>query len=147
MLNTKQYLEQLQMPPELEKAYNRVVLAGMKVMFSKDTHEMSLQALQGEGSLSERVANGIAQLMGILYQQSNGTIPGEVIIPAGLNLLLQAADFIDRKQLEPIDDNTIAEAMAMFIAKIFEGSGQNIEAVMAELEQKLGGQQPQPQGV
>lgn len=146
MLNTKQYLQNMEMPPELEKPYNRVVLAGMKVMFSKDTHEMALQALQGDGPLSERIATGIAQLMGILVQQSNGTLPGEVIIPAGLNLLLQACDFIDRKGIEPIDENVIAEAMASFIAKVFEGSDAPLEQVIQALEQRFG-QQQQPQGV
>ena len=41
---------EMNIPPELQNAYERVVVAGMKVMFSKETNKYVLKALESEGS-------------------------------------------------------------------------------------------------
>jgi hypothetical protein len=37
-INANVIKQNIQMPPELQEAYERVVIAGMKVMFSKESH-------------------------------------------------------------------------------------------------------------
>ncbi len=39
-LDTETIKNNIQMPPELQEAYDRVVIAGMKVMFSKESHKL-----------------------------------------------------------------------------------------------------------
>jgi hypothetical protein len=44
-LDTETIKENIKMPPELQEAYERVVIAGMKVMFSKESHKLMLDEL------------------------------------------------------------------------------------------------------
>jgi len=122
-LDTEAIKENIKMPPELQEAYERVVIAGMKVMFSKQSHKLMLDELQKEGPMGQKLGMGIAGLMLLLVKESNGTIPPEVIIPAGINLLSRAADFIRKSKIEKITNGDIGDAMEVFISTILEKFG------------------------
>ena len=49
-MNVQEIQDKIQLPPELQDAYTRVVAAGMKILFSKQTHKMMLDQLQAPGS-------------------------------------------------------------------------------------------------
>lgn len=121
----------IKMPPELQQAYERVVIAGMKVMFSKETHQLMLKEFERGGPLSERLGNGIAGLMLLLFTKSNQTIPPQVMIPAGVNLLMQAVDFIRAAQLEPIKNADVGAAMQIMIATLLEKFGVSNDKLMS----------------
>jgi hypothetical protein len=122
-LDTQAIKDNIKMPPELQEAYERVVIAGMKVMFSKESHKLMLDELQKEGPMGRKLGTGIAGLMLLLVKESNGTLPPEVIIPAGINLLTRAADFIRKSKIEKITNGDIGEAMEVFISTILEKFG------------------------
>ena len=125
--------ENIKMPPKLQNAYERVVLAGMKIMFSEKTNQMVMKQMQGQGPVSERLGMGIAGLMATLFKESNKTIPPAVIIPAGVYLLAQAADFLKKAQLENIDDKTIGDAMQIFVEtsiKMFGGDSDKVYSIL-----------------
>jgi len=122
-LDTQAIKDNIKMPPELQEAYERVVIAGMKVMFSKESHKLMLDELQKEGPMGQKLGTGIAGLMLLLVKKSNGTLPPEVIIPAGINLLTRAADFIRKSKIEKITNGDIGEAMEVFISTILEKFG------------------------
>jgi hypothetical protein len=44
--------ENIKMPPKLQNAYDRIVLAGMKIMFSEKTNQMVMKQMQGQGPVS-----------------------------------------------------------------------------------------------
>jgi hypothetical protein len=112
------------MPKEFQEAFARVVKAGMKVIFSKETHEDIIQLLnQNEGDISETLGNQIASLMALLYKKSNQTMPGEVIVPAGTYLLAQAAEFLEKVTGEEIGPDIIAVAMQTMIDALMTGFG------------------------
>lgn len=113
----------LNLPANLKDAYERVVLAGMKVMFSDETNEMAMNALRGDGPIDERLARGVAALMGLLIKQSNGTLPPPIVIPAGIELIAAAGDYLKKSGDEPITDDEIAGAMADYVQIIFEQAG------------------------
>jgi hypothetical protein len=122
-LDTQAIKDNIKMPPELQEAYERVVIAGMKVMFSKESHKLMLDELQKEGPMGQKLGTGIAGLMLLLVKESNGTLPPEVIIPAGINLLTRAADFIRKSKIEKITNGDIGEAMEVFISTVLEKFG------------------------
>jgi hypothetical protein len=122
-LDTQAIKDNIKMPPELQEAYERVVIAGMKVMFSKESHKLMLDELQKEGPVGQKLGTGIAGLMLLLVKESNGTLPPEVIIPAGINLLTRAADFIRKSKIEKITNGDIGEAMEVFISTVLEKFG------------------------
>jgi len=122
-LDTETIKKNINMPPELQEAYERVVIAGMKVMFSKESHKLMLDEFQKEGPLGEKLGKGIAGLMLLLVKESNGTIPPEVIVPAGINLISRAADFIRKSKLEKITNADIGDAIEIFTSTILEKFG------------------------
>ena len=122
-LNTEAIKDNIKMPPELQEAYERVVIAGMKVMFSKESHKLMLDELQKEGPMGQKLGTGIAGLMLLLVKESNGTLPPEVIVPAGINLLTRAADFIRKSKIEKITNGDIGDAMEVFMSTILEKFG------------------------
>jgi hypothetical protein len=113
----------IKMPPELQEAYDRVVIAGMKVMFSEESHKMLLQFMESEGTPPEKLGKGIAGLMLILFKESNETIPPQVIIPAAVQLLMRAADFAKKSGMEDINNEDIAGGIELMIAIILEKFG------------------------
>ena len=135
--------ENTKMPPELQNAYERVVLAGMKIMFSEKTNQLVMKQMQGEGPVSERLGIGIAGLLATLFKESNKTMPPAVIIPAGVYLLAQAADFLKQSQIENIDDKAIGGAMQIFVEttiKMFGGDTDKVYSILNGFsDQNVGG--------
>lgn len=125
----------INMPPELQEAYERVVIAGMKVMFSKESHKLMLDEIQKEGPVGQKLGMGIAGLMLMLFKESNQTMPPEVIVPAGINLLMRAADFIRKAKLEKITNADIGEAMEVMISTILQKFGVGPEQMAQMLNQ------------
>lgn len=115
--------QNIKMPPELQEAYERVVIAGMKVMFSKDTHRIMLKEMQKDGPIPDRLGKGVAGLMLLLFKESNQTMPPQVIIPAGIELMMQAVDFMRKTGMEKITNKDIAGAMQVLMNTIFEKFG------------------------
>jgi len=121
---TKESVEEnIKMPPELQEAYERVVIAGMKVMFSKESHKLMLKELQREGPMDQRLGKGIAGLMLLLVKESNNTIPPEVIIPAGMKLMMEAVDFMRETGLGQPTNAEIGGGMQIMISTILEKFG------------------------
>jgi len=113
----------IKMPPELQEAYDRVVIAGMKIMFSEESHKMMLQFMDEEGPADEKLGKGIAGLMLILFKESNETIPPQVIIPAAVQLLMRAAEFAKQSGMGEISNKDIAGGIELMIAIILEKFG------------------------
>ena len=134
-LNTETIKENIKMPPEFQEAYERVVIAGMKVMFSKESHKLMLDELQKEGPIGQKLGMGIAGLMLLLFKESNQTMPPQVIIPAGVELLMQAADFIRNTKIEKITNADIGEAMEVMISTILQKFGVDPEQMGEMLNQ------------
>ena len=134
-IDTETIKKNINMPPELQEAYERVVIAGMKVMFSKESHKLMLDELQKEGPLGQKLGMGIAGLMLLLFKESNQTIPPEVIIPAGVNLLSRAADFIRKSKIEKITNANIGDAMEVMISTILQKFGVGPEQMAQMLNQ------------
>jgi len=122
-LSAEEVSKNIKMPPDLQKAYDRTVIAGMKVMFSKESHRVMLEELKKPGPLGERLGKGIAGLMLLLFKESNKTMPPSVIIPAGVKLLMEAVDFLRKSGLEKPTNADIATGTQIMITTILEKFG------------------------
>ena len=122
-LSTKDVSDNINVPPESQEAYERVVIAGMKVMYSKESHRMMLKELQKEGPIDQRLGKGIAGLMLLLFKESNGTMPPAVIIPAGIKLVMEAVDFMRSTKLATPTNGDIGNGVQIMIAIILEKFG------------------------
>jgi hypothetical protein len=122
-MNAEEIQSKIQLPPEMQDAYARVVAAGMKVLFSKQTHDVMLQQLNAPGDNATKLGQGIAKVIVFLFNESNGTMPQEVIVPAAMILLIKAADFVNQSGKGQVSDEEVGRAMEILIDSLFEGFG------------------------
>jgi hypothetical protein len=113
----------IKIPPELQEAYERTVIAGMKVMFSKESHQFMLKEIQKPGDMGDKLGQSVAGLMLMLFKESNQSMPPQVIIPAGLELLMQAADFLKNTNMGKPTNEELGRAMQVMINMIMQGFG------------------------
>ena len=134
-ITTKAVSDNIKIPPKLQEAYDRVVIAGMKIMFSKESHRAMLQEIQKPGPLDQRLGKGIAGLMLLMFKESNATMPPAVIIPAGIKLMMEAVDFLRDSGLEKPTNSDIGGAMEILISTILEKFGVAPEKMAQMLSQ------------
>jgi predicted peroxiredoxin len=130
-----QIKEKIQMPENLQEAYDRVVLAGMKILFDKSTNQLVMKSLDREGSIGDRIGEGVAGLMSTLFTESNATIPPQVMIPAGIYLVSEAADFLRKAKVEKVTDSDVGDAMARYVEAMIRAFGGKVDQLYALLDQ------------
>jgi hypothetical protein len=134
--------EGIQIPQEFQEAYERMVAAGMAMMFSKESNKAAIDSfMRIEGSTAQKLGQGIAGLLGMIVKSSNNTVPPQVIIPTGVTLLIQAADFMRKTKLAEINNAVIGDAMEVMITAVMEAGGLDVQKVAGFIEQKAGGAQ------
>lgn len=134
-LTTERVSENIQVPPELQEAYERVVIAGMKVMFSEQTHRILLKELQREAPIAERLAYSASGAVLILFAESNQTMPPQVVIPAAVELLMQAVDFVRKSGFAKVTNKDVGDAMELTITTILEKFGGTPDKIEQMLNQ------------
>ena len=110
-------------PEEFKEAFTKVVAAGMKVMYSDETHELMLDELEGEGPLEQRMGEAIAGLMRLLYEKSNQAMPTEVIIPAATYLLAKGVSFLKKVTGEALTPEVLGAATDIMVQSIMQNFG------------------------
>lgn len=107
----------MSMPKELQAAYVRIVEAGMKLMFDPTTRDQTIAFMEKPGEPAQKLGDGVASVMALLFKESNQTMPPQLIIPCGVELLLHAAAVAKSGGME-FDKNTLAEAMAILVERL-----------------------------
>ena len=116
---------------------DRIVLAGKKVMFSKQSHQMMLKELEGPGTIAQKLGQGVAGLMALLWQESKQSLPPQLLIPAGMVLVAVAGDFL-RQAGEPVTDQDIGGGIEALVTALLQATGVDPDRV-AEMGGKSGG--------
>lgn len=114
--------KKMEVPGPLGEQLDKVVLAGMKIMFDQKTHHLMAQELDRDGDTAEKLGMGVAGLMGLLMEQSQRSIPPQLLIPAGVVLMGHAADFV-RKSGDDVTDEEFGEAVEVFLDTIMGQAG------------------------
>jgi hypothetical protein len=83
-------------PDQLKTPYMQVLVAGKKVMFSPQTSRMMMQRLNAPGSLIHNVASGIADLMTVIYKESNRQMSLPAAMLACIELMCEALDVAEK---------------------------------------------------
>ena len=109
----------MKVPDNLRGAYDKIVKAGLKLMLDEKTMPATLRYLAGPDPVTEKLGKGTAGLMLYLFERSNRTMPPQLVIPAGIELLSHGADLL-RKAGQEVSIDDIAEAMADFIQLILQ---------------------------
>lgn len=126
--------QNMNIPANLQNAFDRVSAAGMKIMFSKETNKLMLKGFD-PNKVAEQIGKGVVVLMATLLEKSNNTIPPQIIIPVGMYLIAQAADFYEKGGLADVTNEDIATATQIFLYEIIQKSGGDPDQMMSKLGQ------------
>lgn len=145
MIDTKQVTESIKIPPQLQQAYEKVITAGMKLMFEDEsmfkTMVQNLEA-DNEKSIDKKIADGIVGLIIAMFKKSGGKMPGAVIVPAAVYLLMQLIEFIQKSGHE-LPNEVLAAATQQTVFGIMQAFGagdqQQVMGKFQQAAQKMGG--------
>lgn len=147
----------MQLPKGMEAAYDKIVKAGLKVMFDPSTQDDTMNFIEESNGDPTKMAEGVTAVVVSLFEQSNNTMPPNLLIPAGIELLVHAADVANAGGMN-LDKQAIAEAMSSVVQQIlvkFGATPEQMQKMMSGMDsgaampqagtQPMGA--PAPQGV
>lgn len=127
MIDAEKIRAKIQVPENLQEPYQRFVIAGLKVMFDEKTHQMMLDALNAEGPIGQKVGEGVAGLILLLLSKSKGQPPMEILIPAGIEFVLQAFDYAEKTGMAQPAPSDVGTAMEVMIETLLKQMGANMD--------------------
>ena len=133
-ISAKNFRANMQIPPQLQKQYDLAVRAGLRLMFDEGMREETMAYMDGTDAMPKKIGEGIAAVVEFIVIEANGTFPGELVIPVGVELIGHAVDVADKAGM-PIAQGDVAEGMAAFIETILTKAG----ATPEQMQQMLGG--------
>lgn len=113
----------MQPQPQNSEAMQKVVMAGMKLMYDAKVFPMFAEALEKDPS-PMGIAKQTAGLMKILMDKSQGSIPKNVMIPAAVALLFEMAGFMVQAGMpKPSDEDMqgALKALVQMMVQVFGG--------------------------
>lgn len=127
-----------QASPQEQEAYDRVVAAGMKVMYDKNLHAKIMQMLQaGADNPPQALAQVVALIITQLGAKAKGQIPPGVILPAAEELMALAAEDAQKAGFFKADDELIKQGMVLVIKQLTQqGQGQQPQQPQAQPQQQ-----------
>lgn len=100
----------------------KIVLAAQKVMYSEKTGSEFLKMLQGD-DVVKIAANAATNIMLILIGESKMQINAELIIPAGVIVIGDILDFIEKAKGTPHTEVQVEDAIEAFIRQMMASMG------------------------
>ncbi len=116
---------------------DKIVLAGRRVMFDAKTHHLFLGQLDGPGTIGQKLGQGVAGLMGLLWQESKQSLPPQLLIPAGMVLVSVAADFLKKGGMD-VTDQDVAAGIEALVTALLQAGGVDPDK-LADIGAKAGG--------
>lgn len=123
-------------PDKLRDAFERVVAAGMKVMYSPQAAQEVMAEVRAPGPAVQKLASSTAGLVVMLHRQAKPGIPGAVIFPAAVALMYEAAQLLEAAG-EPVTQEQFNEAAILMNAELGKALGVSDEEIMQGAEQAL----------
>lgn len=118
----------MEMNPKDMEIFQRVVMAGMKLMFSEKTFAMLKSGMTKQNvPLPQRLAMETAGIVKMLMEKSAGKIPVQLIAPIGAMLLMEMGKFMTEAGVAKPNDKDIAEGTGLLfklLHKMYAGGGQ-----------------------
>lgn len=121
-------------PPDQLDMFDKIVLSGMRIMFDKNSHEMTLAELQKPGPLATRISNGTISLVYMLWQKSNKSINPQLIVPATFVLTLRAFQFLQESKDPEATKEVLGEAVAQAVQGVMDRFGATEDKLPALLK-------------
>ena len=141
LTKTKQAIEK-KADPRLKPVIGKLVAAGMKVMYSEETRQMSIDALKGARD-PESIGAAVAKLAGILFNQSKQTAPMQALVPAAMMLLVEGLSFLEESGAVEVTPELVADSTMAMTSSLLQLLGATPEQIQGYM-QKSGAQSAAP---
>lgn len=130
-------------PPQFAVAVQKIYLAGMKLMFSPETHQHMVQEVQSDTDPGHAVGAGVVALITMMFQQSKGTMPIPAAVPAGLLLVAEGLDFMEQTKMIPkVTPAMIDSATQTLVSMLMQKVGMTPDRMAQIAQQAKSGQVP-----
>ena len=129
------------------KAVQKVVLSGMKLLYSPSTAKLLDDGLKSDVPMPQKLAIEIAGIMKLVDERTPKGIPPEAIAPGAVMLLFDLAHFMRQSGAGNPTDEDIQAAIKIlqkFLLEIFTKMGKGVQG-SAQPQQTQQPQQPQQQ--
>lgn len=155
LTETKKKLE-ASVPPKLKDTYDRIIVTGMKLMWSDQTHKEMvsyLDRITSPEDVPNLIAHGIAKVIQILIREGNikpkledPFYPASMI--AAQVLCMDALQYVEQKKKIVIDQALLAETHKLLMAGLFKMYGITEDLMRKALAQRQQQQvQSNPKGM
>jgi hypothetical protein len=128
--------------PDQVKHFEKIIVAGLRVMDSEQTHQLIAGQLKTQAEPTEIAGAAVAKLLGILINQSKGAMPMKAGIPAATVLLLEALDRMEALGKIEVSNQTLEAAMHSMTSALLQMFGVTPDKLSAMMKAK---EQPQPE--
>ena len=125
-------------PPGMTDQVDRIVAAGMKMMYSPDMRDEMMGAIDSEDPTAKKLAENVVGLMLALDQKAQGGMPVEAIFPAAIGLLGEAAGVLVAAK-QPVSQEDFNEAARMVFVMMGKQMGASDDDIMGAAQQHIGG--------
>ena len=133
-ISADSFRAQMKLPPQLKKPFDAGVRNGLLMLFSKGAREESLDMLAKSTNMAKTLADAAFSTVFILHEKSNGTMPPQIIVPVGVELLAHCFEVAQKAGI-PMDNNDVAEAMGLFVGAVLKAANIGPE----QMQQMVGG--------
>lgn len=139
----------IQLPPDLQEIFKKAVLSGDRIMFDKQSHGMFLEQIQKEGDMLAKFVEGVQTLIGLLWKQSNFTLPPQLVWPVTYTMVIHAFKFLHDAGLPEATPEFLGQAMEATLDAVTQAFGGSMEQIQQAAQQNKGkggqaGQAPAP---
>jgi hypothetical protein len=123
-------------PPEMKDAVDRIVAAGVKVIFNPATREQVMEQVNSREPVAKKMATSVVGLLLTLDKKSKGGLPMAAIFPAALELLGESAEVLVAAK-QPVTQADFNEAAQMALVLLAKKLGASDEQIMQGLQQHV----------
>jgi len=121
---------------EEQEAYDRVVLAAIKLIFEEgQAKDGIIQRLKAD---SQKPAQSIADVSSMIVtqldEQSGGQIPESVILPASIEILEQVSELSNSMNIFPVDEAVMNHAAQLMMVNLGDEYGVEQSEIQAMIE-------------
>lgn len=130
--------------PQLVPVIQKVTDAGRTFMYADQNRELLAQQLSGDGAPEDLISEGVAKLIGVLYNQSKKTLPMQVMVPASTIILCDVLDMLEQAGKVQVTPEFLASCMKSLSGNILRLFGVGPEQMQKFFDKaKAGGGIPQ----
>ncbi len=101
---------QSKVPAKLQDGLAKVIHAGLTIMYSPQLAQQRNAHMAASKDPAKDAGQGAARLVANLYQQSNKTMPIEIIVPAAMIFAFEYLDLVSKAGKAQITPDLIARA-------------------------------------